>query len=124
MSLEERLDALMKQNEFLSRKNQEDAKKDQETQAQNKCLQKQLDAYLKQKQQAHEETFPSDSEGKEQVFSHTLDSSSEGEPLRMTNHAPRFQANSNDLKVEIYEFKGKLDLEDFLDWLHTVERIF
>ena len=33
MTLEERFDALMKQNEFLSRKIQEEARKDQETQA-------------------------------------------------------------------------------------------
>ena len=37
---------------------------------------------------------------------------------------PRFQANANDFKVEISEFKGKLDLEEFLDWLYTVERVF
>ena len=48
MTLEERFDALMKQNEFLTRKIQEDARRDQETQAQNKYLQKQLDAYSKQ----------------------------------------------------------------------------
>ena len=47
MTLEERFDALMKQNEFLSRMIQEDSWKDQETQAQNKYLQKQLDAYWK-----------------------------------------------------------------------------
>jgi len=26
--------------------------------------------------------------------------------------------------VEVPEFEGKLDLEEFLDWLHTVERVF
>jgi len=57
------------------------------------------------------------------VFSHTLDSSSEVEPLRMTRLDPRFQANSNDFKVEVPEFEGKLDPEDFLDWLHIVERV-
>jgi len=34
------------------------------------------------------------------------------------------QANSNDFRVEIPEYEGKLDPEDFLDWLHTVERLF
>ena len=33
------------------------------------------------------------------------------------------QANSNDFRVEIPEYEGKLDPEDFLDWLHTVERV-
>ena len=124
MTLEERFDALMKQNEFLTRKIQEDARRDQETQAQNKYLQKQLDAYSKQQQQASEESIHSRSQRQEQVFSHTLDSSSEDEPLRMTRQDSQFQASSNDFKVEVPEFEGKLDPEDFLDWLHTVERIF
>ena len=62
MTLEERFDALMKQNEFLTRKIQEDARRDQETQAQNKYLQKQLDAYSKQQQQASEESIHSRSQ--------------------------------------------------------------
>jgi len=58
------------------------------------------------------------------VFSHTIDSSSEDEPLRMARPEPRFQANTNDFKVEILEFEGKLDPEEFLGWLHTVEYVF
>jgi len=34
------------------------------------------------------------------------------------------QANTNDFKVEIPEFEGKLDIEEFLDRLHTVECVF
>jgi len=60
----------------------------------------------------------------EQVFSHEVDSSSEEEPIRMTREELWFQANSNDFKVEVPEFEGKLDPEEFLDWLHTVERVF
>jgi len=26
--------------------------------------------------------------------------------------------------VEVPEFEGKLDSEEFFDWLHTVERVF
>ena len=37
---------------------------------------------------------------------------------------PRMQANSNDFRVEIPKYEGKLDPEEFLDWLHTVERVF
>ena len=40
MTLEDRFEALMKQNEFLSRKIQEDAQKNEETRAQNEYLQK------------------------------------------------------------------------------------
>ena len=42
----------------------------------------------------------------------------------MARLEPRIQANSNDFKVEIPEFEGKLDPERFLDWLHAVECIF
>ena len=83
----------------MSRKIQVDAQKNQETQAQNEYLRKQLGAYLKQKQQANEEPLQSDSERQEQVFGHTLDSSSEGEPLRMTSQTPQIQASTNDFKV-------------------------
>ena len=58
------------------------------------------------------------------MFSHTLDSSSEDEPLRMTRPDSRIQASTNDFKAKSPEFEGKLDPEDFLDWLHTVERVF
>jgi len=42
MSLEERFEALMKQNEFLASKIQVDSQRSQEAQAQNKYLRKQL----------------------------------------------------------------------------------
>jgi len=63
-------------------------------------------------------------EGKKQVISHEVDSSREDKPIRMTRVKPRIQANTNDFKVEVPEFEGKLDPEEFFDWLHTVERVF
>ena len=123
MTLEERFEALMKQAEFLVSKSREDSQRNQEIQAQNEYVQKQLGVFLKQKQQANEEPLQSDSKRQEQVSNHTLDSSSEDEPLRMTRPDLRIQASTSDFKVEIPEFEGKLDLEDFLDWLHTVERV-
>ena len=33
-------------------------------------------------------------------------------------------SNFNDFKVEIPEFEGKLVPDEFLEWLHTIERIF
>ena len=53
-----------------------------------------------------------------------MDSSSDDEPLRMARREPRFQGNTNDFKVEILEFEGKLDPEEFLDWLQTIEHVF
>ena len=34
------------------------------------------------------------------------------------------QAYANDFKVEVPEYEGKLDLEEFLDLLQTVEGVF
>ena len=79
---------------------------------------------MKQNQQANEEPPQSDSKRQEQAFSHTLDSSIEDEPLRMTRPDPRIQANSNDFKDEIPKLEGKLHPKEFLDGLHTVVRVF
>ena len=76
MTLEDRFEALTKQTEFLVSKSSEDSQRNQEIRAQNEYLQKQLGAFLKQKQQATEEPLHSESKRLEQVFSHTLDSSS------------------------------------------------
>ena len=69
-------------------------------------------------------TFQSEPRAREEVFSHHLDSSSEEEVPRMVRREPRMQANNNDFRVEVPEFEGKLDPEEFIDWLHTVERGF
>ena len=79
---------------------------------------------LKQKQKLNEDTLLSEPKGCEQVFSHEVDSSSEEELTRIMRGEPWFQVNSNDFKVEVPEFKGKLDPEELLDWLHTIERVF
>ena len=88
MTLEERFEALMKQNEFLSKKIQEDAQKNQETQAQNEYLRKQLGYVLKQKQKLNEDTLQSEPRRHEQVFIHEVGSSSEEEPTRMMREEP------------------------------------
>jgi len=72
----------------------------------------------------NEEPLQSEPRRQDQVFSYNVDSSSEGEPLGMARLEPRIQENTNDFKVKIPEFKGKLDPEEFLDWLHTAERVF
>jgi len=58
------------------------------------------------------------------VFSHNVDSSSEDKTMRMARLEPRFQTNPNDFRVEIPEFEGKLDHEEFLVWIYTGERVF
>jgi len=70
---------------------------------------------LKQKQTINEEPLQSEPRRQEHVFSHHLDSSSEDEPLRMARAEPWMQANTNDFKVEIPNYEGKLEPEEFLD---------
>jgi len=38
----------------------------------------------------------------------------------MVRTQPRFQANSTDFRVDIPEFEGKLDPEEFLEWMYIV----
>jgi len=48
----------------------------------------------------------------------------EDEPRRpVCARTPPININSNDFRVDIPEFEGKLNLEIFLDWLSTVERL-
>ena len=79
---------------------------------------------MKLKQAIIKEPLQSEPRRPEHVFSHHIDSSSDNEPLRMARPEARFQANINDFKVEIPKFDGKLDSEEFLDWLYTVKRVF
>ena len=123
MSVEEKIDAILKSNHDITSSNQELKSSNQELKAQNEYLRKQLGTFLKQKQKFNEEPSHSASQRREQVFSHNFESSSEEEPLRRPRQEQR-QGNSNDFRVEIPEYEGKLDPEEFLDRLHTVERVF
>ena len=86
---------------------------------QNEYLQKQLWDDMKQKQKALES--PSASVHDEDEASNLNSSSSDEEPQRRVRGARRTPQNSNDFKVEIPKFEGKLDTNEFLEWLHTVE---
>ena len=72
LSLEEKLDAILKSNHEITSSNQELKSSNQELQAQNEYLRKQLGLFLKQKQKACEEPIQSEPWRQEQVFSHTL----------------------------------------------------
>jgi len=47
--------------------------------------------------------------------SNHLSSSSEDELVRSMRIGQRFQANSDDFRVKIPEFEGKLDLDEFFE---------
>jgi len=91
---------------------------------QNEYLRKQLGNSLKQKQQILES--PSGSvpdEVNEEAESQHSEFEDE-EPRRTPRREWRPPTNSNDFRVKLPEFEGKLDPDEFLEWLHTVERIF
>jgi len=48
----------------------------------------------------------------------------EEEPQTLACARRRIDLNSNDFRVNIPEFKVKLDPEEFLDWLSIAERVF
>jgi len=55
---------------------------------------------------------------------HTCGSSSDGGSSGHRRRGRRHQSNCNDFRVHILKFEGKLDLDEFLEWMQTVQRIF
>ena len=123
MSLEERFEALMKNCEFLKAQNEE-------KEAQNLYLRKQLESSLKERRKAMRSSSSSRRSGsvrggKEKEEETYLGSSSGEDSPRILRREPRPQnTHFNDFKIDIPEFEGKLDPDDFLEWLQTVERVF
>ena len=78
-----------------------------ELKKQNEPLRKQLGNGMKQKQKALESLAVSVYDDEEVSNMNSL--LSEEEPLRRVGGARRMAQNSNDFKVEIPEFEGKLD---------------
>jgi len=60
----------------------------------------------------------------DEVENNPLSSCSEEKPLSRRRREWRQLANSDDFRVEILEFESKLDINEFLEWLHIVEHIF
>ena len=128
VSLDEKFEGIMKNYQFLSAQNEilikkihEDAQCGQDLKAQNKYLKNLLGAFLKQNQKMYAEPTRSEYREEEQEASNPLSSSSDDELVRRARMEPIFQANSNDFRDEILEFVGKLDPDEFLEWIHTVE---
>ena len=122
MSVEEKIEALSKNFEYLQ------AKYD-EKEAQNDYLRKQLDTFMKEKRRNLRSSSSSRRigstrlrKGGEEALSD--ESSNEDESPRFPRREPRQNNNFNDFKVDIPEFEGRLDPDDFLEWIQTVERVF
>ena len=108
MSVEERLEVLSKQMQEMSVSNQE-------LKAQNEYLRRQLGINMKQKQKLQEPSIPIGTDyGHEEKASNALSDSEEDVPFRRTQRRTRPTFNSNEFKVEIPEFEGKLDPDEFI----------
>jgi len=55
--------------------------------------------------------------------SNPLDSLTEEEPQRRQRRERRYSSNFTDFRVEIAKFEGKLDPDEFLEWLCTIKRV-
>lgn len=109
MTMEERFEALMRDHEELK--------------SQNEYLRKQLSDSIKAKRRVVQSSKSSSSSENEEG-SNPFGSSSEEERSRRHRSGRRSFSNFNDIKVELPEFEGKLDPDEFLEWLQTVERVF
>jgi len=78
---------------------------------------------MKHKQKMYEPTI-SDHGEKQEAVNNSVSSSTKDEPLIRTRRERRPQANSDNFRVEIPEFEGKLDPDKFLEWTNMVKRIF
>jgi len=51
-------------------------------------------------------------------------SEDDSKPRHRRNRRHHHHQSTHDIKVEVPKFEEKLDLDEFIDWLHTVERVF
>ena len=81
---------------------------------------------MKQKQRIFESPTGStpEEENNEDVESQHSEYELNEIPRRTPRREWRTPSNPNDFRVELPEFEGKLDPDEFLEWLNTVERIF
>jgi len=122
MTLEERLEAIMKNCEHLQARNEEKAN-------QNEHLRRQLGHSLRQKRRERRSSSssrpPGSAQGEEEEEGPLSGGSqSEGDSPRHPRRERRHTSNSNNFKVNLPKFEGKLDPNDFLELMQTVERIF
>ena len=106
MTLEEKFETLMKNYQTVTSTNEE-------LKSQNEYLRKPLGGNMKQKQKTFES--PTGSVYGDEEASNLIIFSGEDEPPRRTRGARRTPNNSNDFRVKILKFEGKLDPDEFLD---------
>jgi len=119
--LEEKFEALMKSYQTVSSTNQElkqqnDYMKNsnQELKQQNKYLRRQLSKAIKMKQRVLESASGLKNDDMSVPKSEHSKFEGEVKPRRMTMIEWHPTSNSNDVRVNILEFEGKLDPDEFL----------
>jgi len=121
MTLEERFEAIMKNCERLQARNEKMAN-------QNEYLRRQLGDSLRQKRRELRSSSSSRPPGSARGEEEEEGTLSGGSKVRVTLlgtlGGKGDTSNSNDFKVDLPEFEGKLNPDDFLEWMQTVERIF
>ena len=96
----------------------------EELRRQVKALQEQLARY-EAAQQGRDRTSDNSSNEKDDTNPFHYSSSSEDTSKRRARrNTGAYQAKDWGIKVDIPEFEGRLRLDDFVDWLCTVERVF
>jgi len=132
MTLEVQFEALMRNYKHLQARNEEIANQNVEMANQNNYLRRQLGDSLTQKRRELRSSSSSrppgsvreEAEREDEREPQSGGSSSEGDSRRHPRRGRRHPSNLNDFKVDIPEFEGKLDPDDFLEWMQTIERIF
>jgi len=117
MSLEQMFDALMMSYKSIPSSNQD-------LKNQNEYLRRQLGEATKQKQKALKSPPDSSQRDDSEAESHNLESTSEVEAPRRPRCERRLTNNSDDFKIDIPAFEGKLHPEESFDWHSTVEQVF
>ena len=113
MTLEEKIEALTQNFQHLQ-------SKCEEKEAQNDYFQKQLDTFMKEKRRGLRSSSSSRRLGSTRVRRDEVEllsdgSPNEGDSPRFPRREPRQATNFNDFKVDIPEFEGRLDPDDFLE---------
>ena len=109
MTVDEKLEAVTKQMQEMSIAHQE-------LRAQNEYLRKQLGDHMKQKQKLYEVGERSGTKYRGEEEASNASSFSDDEvPFERKRRETRPTFNSSDFKVEIPEFEGKLDPDEFLE---------
>ena len=117
MSLEEKFDAFMKSCQTIACSNQD-------LENQNGYFRRQIEETKKQTKKAVKSPSGLIREYDDESNNYISSSSHAKKPHRRLRGGRRPSTTFNDFKVEILECEGKLNPDEFIEWLNTNELIF